>query len=236
MAIKPELESCAWTSATGENREVPVKYELDPVAQTPSGVARPSTERTSPAGLVGPGVARNQVTICARDADHCVATSNALLIQIWRYTPTRAAVIEMRKIAETLIATTAPRRICSVSLIHPTSPSPSTEARSELARFYSSIAPHADELILVPLGGRLRGAAIRGVGVALSSMVPGGLPLRFAETVWRAAQLVAPHTPAHAGGAAGVQSAIEDARAAADDARADQTWNDRSVPSPLRGA
>jgi len=165
-----------------------------------------------------------ELNVWKRDTDHCVVTWERVLIQVWRYTPTRLAVIELEQIAAAFIAAQPSCRISSIDLIEATSPSPNRQARADLARFFRELAPHVDESIVVSLGGGLRGAVIRGVGVGLSSMTPGGLSFRFAGTVAQAAQLVAPYLSPEAGGAAALESAIEQARVIANTASADKAW------------
>lgn len=161
-----------------------------------------------------------ELEIWTRDADHCLATWDSVYIQVWRYTALRQAVIEQRRIAEAFIATRPSRRISSIGIVESTSPPPGREAREEFARFFRQLAPYADESIVVPLGGGLRAAVIRGVGVALSAVAAEGLRFRFVETVARASQVVAPYLSADAGGAEALAAAIEQARLAS----ADKAW------------
>ena len=168
-----------------------------------------------------------ELNVWKRDSDHCIVTWEHVLIQVWRYTPTRQAVLELEQIAAAFIAAQQSGRISSIGVVEPTSPSPNRHARAQFGRFFRAIAPHVDESIVVPLGGGLRGAVIRGVGVGLSSMTPGGLSFRFAGTVAQAAQLVAPYLSPEAGGAAALESAIEQARVIANTASADKAWRGR---------
>lgn len=170
------------------------------------------------------GSSNPDLSILKRDADYCVATWDRVFIQVWRYTPTRRAVMEMQEMATAFVAAQPSGRISSVGIAEATSPSPNREARAEFARFFRAIAPHVDESIVVPLGGGMRGAVIRGVGVALSSMTPGGLRFRFVDNIARAAELAAPHLSPEASGARALEAALEEARVIANTASADKAW------------
>ena len=166
----------------------------------------------------------HELKVCTRDSDHCVATWGPVLIQVWRYTPTRQAVLQMVQVADMLIGAQPSRRIFSIGVVERTSPAPNREARDALVQFHRSLVPHVTELIVVPLGGPLRGAVIRGVGVALSSLTTGGLRFRFVDSTAGAAALVAPLLPAETGGAPALDAALQAARVIANTASADKPW------------
>lgn len=126
------------------------------------------------------------------DEDHCVATWDRILIQIWRGETPVEAVTRLERIAQAFIADRS-RRTSSLAIIEPTATPPSQEARAALSKFYRELSPDMGMAIVVPEGGSFRAAFVRGVGITLSTLAPRTLPFKFARTVSEASLLLAPH-------------------------------------------
>lgn len=146
------------------------------------------------------------------DADHTIATWDRVLIQIWRGSPTNPMIVEMAAITRQLIGRTQPDKICSISIVEPTSPPPKDETRRQLAAFFKDITPHSAELLIVNVGGGFRAALIRGVGLALSTLSPKSLPFRFVDSIPTAVELVSRHLSPLAGGPKALDEALQFAR------------------------
>lgn len=145
----------------------------------------------------------------AFDSDHCIATWQGVLIQVWRGATTPAAVRELKEIARAYIAEEG-RPICSIAVIERTSPPPPDALRNQLAEFYRSVDMNV--AVVVAEGGGFRGAIVRGVGLTLSTLAPRSLPFKFVTTVEEATALIAPHLPPGAGGADGLRRIVDEIR------------------------
>lgn len=147
--------------------------------------------------------------IRALDDDHCIATWQGVLIQVWRGATTSAAVRELGQIARAFTAEEG-KPICSIAVIERSSPPPADTLRNQLADFYR--AANMNVAVVVAEGGGFRGAIVRGVGLTLSTLAPKSLPFKFATTVEEATALIAPHLPPGAGGANGLRRIIDEVR------------------------
>ena len=150
------------------------------------------------------------------DRDHCVATWDRVLIQVWRGAVTHEAVRDLERVAQTFLNEGGAKKISSVSLVERSSPAPTDEVRGELSKFYRELAPNAHEAIVVAEGSGFRGALVRGVGVTLSMLAPRALPFKFVGSIPEATAAIAPHLTASAGGASGLQAALEEVRSELD--------------------
>jgi len=151
------------------------------------------------------------VVILLRDPACCFASWDNVLIEIWRFAPAPHLVSEKNRIAREFIAK-CPARVCSVSIIEPTSPPPNDRARAELAKFSSEIVPQMALAIIVAEGGGFRAALIRGVGITLTALMPHRIPFKFVTDVAEAVALIVPHLSTAPGGARGLQHAVEEVR------------------------
>jgi hypothetical protein len=131
-------------------------------------------------------------TTQAIDKDHCVATWDRVLIQIWRAETPVEAVIRLDRIAHTFMAA-EPRRISSLAIIEATATPPNHVARAALSKFYRELSPEICAAIVVAEGGGFRAAFVRGVGITLSTLAPRALPFKFVGTVTEATALLAPY-------------------------------------------
>jgi len=149
----------------------------------------------------------------AHDTDHCVVSWDRVLIHVWCHATTRDAIANLERYARAFIAEQPPgQKICSLGIVERTSPPPGDQVRSDLSRFFRELMPQLNAAIIVPEGGGFRAAMVRGVGVALSTLAPRSLPFTFADSIPSAAQRIAPFLSPRAGGAATLETVIEQAR------------------------
>ncbi len=146
------------------------------------------------------------------DRDHCIATWDRVLIQVWHYATTAEAVARLNGLAQGLIAE-ARAPISSIAVVERTSPPPEDTVRTSLAKFYRDLAPQMKEQVVVAEGGGFRGAIVRAVGVTLSTLAPRALPFKFVGSVSEATTLVAPHLSRSAGGEKALFAVIDGLRA-----------------------
>ena len=150
--------------------------------------------------------------IRALDPQHCVATWDRVLLQIWRREVTQEAVLKLRAVGEQFSAEIR-EPLSMLSIIEPTSPPPSEKLRTSISEFYRELAPRMKEQIIVAEGSGFRVALVRSVGLALSAIAPRSLPFRFVGSVTEASRMIEPHLSPRSGGAEALQRAIHAARA-----------------------
>jgi hypothetical protein len=134
------------------------------------------------------------------------------VIQIWRKAVAPEAVIEMNWTAGRLLAQEGDPVTC-LFVVEPSSPPPNDGARKELARFSRDIVRRMALAVIVAEGGGFRAALVRGVGVALTTLIPHSVPFKFVNTVDDAVVLLKPHLSLAAGGATGLLHALAEMRA-----------------------
>jgi hypothetical protein len=151
------------------------------------------------------------ILIQAVDPDRCVGTWNRTLIQIWREVATPEAVVEMTSIADKLVAQQGDPVTC-LFVVEASSPPPSDRARKELAKFSRDTVRRMALAVIVAEGGGFRAALVRGVGIALTTLMPHAVPFKFVNTVDDALVLLRPHLSTAAGGTEGLRRAFEEMR------------------------
>jgi hypothetical protein len=144
------------------------------------------------------------------DRDHCVATWDRVLLQVWRLSTTAEAIENLYTVTRAFMAQER-RPISSLAIVESTSPPPSDAVRKALSKYYRELAPKMNAAIVVAEGGGFRAAIVRGVGLTLSMLAPKKLPFTFLGDVNEAAQLLAPNLSSTAG-AEGLLSAVQDTR------------------------
>jgi hypothetical protein len=140
------------------------------------------------------------IDIHALDDAHVVATWGRTLIQIWRGVPTGKASANVNKIANVFVAAD-PFPATSLFVVEPRSPSPDDETRRNFATFSRDIVSKMSLAVIVSEGGGFRGALVRAVGVALTTMVPHRSHFKFVNDLETAALLLKPHLLPRTGGA-----------------------------------
>lgn len=146
------------------------------------------------------------------DADHCIATWDLVLLQVWHGPTDPAAVTRMGGFARAFVAESK-QPISSLAVIEETAPPPSDLARQGLSRFYKEMAPRMASLLVVPEGSGFRSAFVRGVGMTLSALAPKSFPFKFIASVGEACLVLERHLSPSAGGATGLHQAVRSLRA-----------------------
>lgn len=155
----------------------------------------------------------------AVDDVHVVGVWRQTLIQIWRGAPTKALTLEANRIAEALVASSA-TPASSLFIVEAGSPPPDDETRKALAAFSRDIVSRMSISVVVPEGGGFRSALVRGVGVALTMILPHSSKFKFVNDVSGAVRLIEPHLSPGIGGAKGLLDATHELRGAIGVARA----------------
>jgi hypothetical protein len=148
------------------------------------------------------------------DENHCLATWDTVLIQVWRLETTSEAVADLVRITRAFIAEQT-HSICSIALIEGTSPAPTDVVRKQLSNFYREFAPSMEKAIVVAEGGGFRAALVRGVGITLSMLAPSALPFTFVGSTREATLLIGKHLSPGAGGTEALQRVVAQVRAEA---------------------
>lgn len=150
--------------------------------------------------------------IITRNRDHSLATWGPVVIDVWHGPVTPA---EHRKTADACehVAASHPQGFF-ISVVERDSPPPDEAARTALAKWSRDTVPKLAASAIVAAGGGFRAAMVRGVGVALTALMPHRVPFKFFGTVEEACYYIAQKLPPEAGGAAALREAVENLRAA----------------------
>lgn len=151
-------------------------------------------------------------TILTVDADHCLATWDRTLIQIWRHATTEAAAANMCSVARTFGAG-HPDGATLLFIVEKTSEIPGAGARAAFARFTRETAGQMVCCAMVPEGGGFRPAIIRSVASSVATLLRQSLPYQFAESVDGGIKLLERHLTASPGGHEGLRRAVRELRA-----------------------
>src|SRR5262249_45293256 len=120
----------------------------------------------------------------ALDGDHCVATWNETLIQIWRRATRDTAVIGASRITAEFVERAASRGPMTwLSIIERNSDVPTSRGRAELAKMSREILTRMKVAVAVTEGGGFRAATVRGVGTALTTLMPHRMPIKFVDGI-----------------------------------------------------
>ncbi|HET7544452.1 MAG TPA: hypothetical protein VFK05_31490 [Polyangiaceae bacterium] len=148
----------------------------------------------------------------AVDNVHVVGVWETTLIQIWRGAPTKALTANANRIADGLIAESA-TPASSLFIVESGSPPPDDETRKTLAAFSRDIVSRMSISVVVAEGGGFRSALVRGVGVALTMILPHSSKFKFVNDVSSGVRLLEPHLKPGTGGAKGLLEAVDELRA-----------------------
>lgn len=146
-------------------------------------------------------IARNVILtvlpqILSIDQDHCIASWDKVLIQIWRGPIVLEAVRNLLKFGHDFLLHHIDHACSSLSIFESTSPAPTESVRQALSACYREFTPRMRHQIFVAEGSAVRARLIRAVGLALSMMGPVILPFEYASSVDEAALTIASaHSP-----------------------------------------
>lgn len=152
------------------------------------------------------------------DDAHVVATWGRTFIQIWRGAPTGKTSAKVNVLAAEFVAS-ATFPATSLFIVEARSPSPDDETRRNFATFSRDIVSQMKLAVIVSEGGGFRGALVRAVGVALTTILPHRSNFRFVNDIDMAAQLLGPHLLPGSGGPPALIRIAEEVRAKLDEAK-----------------
>jgi len=147
----------------------------------------------------------------AQDRDHFVADWHQTVVCVFRGAPTLQHVLNMSNACTALLDRQA-TRVTYLSVIERSSPAPTDTVRRELAVFSRNVVTKLALAVIVAEGGGFKNAIVRGVGVALTVLIPHQVPFKFTSNVEEGATLVAPFLPVDSGGASALISAVSAGR------------------------
>ncbi len=136
-------------------------------------------------------IAVDGLRILEADGAYCLARYDRTLIAVWRGACTKASVDAMYAACETLL-TDGSAQPTYISILEATAPAPPEAARAVLARWSRNQVPKLARAVIVAEGGGFRAATVRGVGVALSLLLPHRVALKFVGSVGEGADELAP--------------------------------------------
>lgn len=138
--------------------------------------------------------------ILVTDEAHVVATWGRTFIQIWRGPPTAAASGRVNELARAFVAASS-FPATSLFVVEAKSPAPDEATRKNFAAFSRDIVSRMKLSVVVSEGGGFRGALVRAVGAALTTILPHRSAFKFVNDVETAAELIGPHLLPASGGA-----------------------------------
>jgi hypothetical protein len=150
--------------------------------------------------------------IVAQDPDHCIAVWQQTVIHIWRGQPTVETVAKMVATCNDLISTGRAPVTC-LGIVERSSPPPEEPVRAALAQWSRDVVPKMVGAVFVAEGSGFRAALVRGVGLALTTLMPHRIPFKFVTNVDEAIDHLAPKLPVASGGAPVLRSVVERLRA-----------------------
>jgi hypothetical protein len=153
-----------------------------------------------------------RVSIQAVDAAHASAIWARTVIVVWRGTPSLDRVQALNRFGRRFVGE-GPGAATCLYIVEPSSPPPGDVARRELAVFSREIASKMALAVIVAEGGGFRASLVRGVGIALTALMPHRVPFKFVHDVEEALALLAPHLLPTSGGAAALEAAAAEVRA-----------------------
>jgi len=157
------------------------------------------------------GLVQLQVDVRVVDDVHVVATWGRTFIQIWRGAPTGTTSARVNRMAAEFVAASA-FPATSLFIVEARSPSPDDETRRNFAAFSRDIVSQMELAVIVSEGGAFRGALVRAVGVALTTILPHRSNFKFVNDVETAAQLLAPYLMTGSGGPPALMRVAEEVR------------------------
>lgn len=104
--------------------------------------------------------------------------------------------------------------VTCLAIVERGSPAPGEVARHALAAWSRDVVPKMTAAVFVAEGSGFRSALVRGVGVALTTLMPHKVPFKFCSDVDEALIQLSPAIPAAFGGVAALKLAIDQIRAA----------------------
>lgn len=103
--------------------------------------------------------------------------------------------------------------VTCIGIVERSSPPPEPPVRAALATWSRDVVPRMAGAVLVAEGSGFRASLVRGVGLALTTLMPHRIPFKFVATVEEAVDHIAPKVRVTSGGAPVLRGVIERLRA-----------------------
>jgi hypothetical protein len=150
--------------------------------------------------------------IRASDRDYCFATWDRVLINMWLGEMTVSATEELLATARRFIADNAGLPLSCLSIVGSHCPPPREKVRVLLATICRDLEAAGVEQVWVAEGSQSRAALLLGVGLAVSTAASPTLRLKFAVTVYEAAEMIAPRLSGASGRVPVLTSIVDQVR------------------------
>lgn len=141
----------------------------------------------------------SKVEILSEDADYCLAMWHDTVICVWSGKTSLECLA--RQDAACLQVIKRTRHGTYLGVIGVSSPAPDDACRAALARWSRDLCTKLAKVVIVAEGGWFRAALVRGVGTALTTLLPHRIPITFATDVMEGSQRLGPALPLQSGGA-----------------------------------
>lgn len=158
--------------------------------------------------------------LVAQDSDYLVSVWHETVVTVFRGACSLQHALTISNTCKALLAE-GRGDVTYLSVIERSSPAPTETVRRELATWSRDVVTKMRLAAIVAEGGGFKNALVRGVGVALTVLVPHQVPFKIAGSVEEGVALVAPFLAKGSGGSAELLLAVADVR---------QRWAARSGP------
>lgn len=152
-----------------------------------------------------------RIDLLVADDAHVVATWGRTFIQIWRGAPEAVTSAKVNELALAFVRA-SPLPATSLFIVEAKSPSPDDATRKNFAAFSRDIVSQMTLSVVVAEGSGFRGALVRAVGAALTTLLPHRSRFKFVDDLAAAARLLGPHLPTASGGPDALLRIAEEAR------------------------
>jgi hypothetical protein len=149
-------------------------------------------------------------TIEEIDNDHCIAVWHHTVICIWRSAPSVAMVQHLTDVCNQLLADKKP--VSWFSIVERTSGAPAGPVRDAFATWTKQIVSKLAKAVIIAEGSPFRSAIVRGVGVALTAVMPRLVPFTIVTSVEDGLAQVAEHLDPSSGGVDALRREVAELR------------------------
>lgn len=150
--------------------------------------------------------------IVFKDPDFCIAVWQQTVIHVWRGAPTPENVATMVRTCNELLGN-GRGPVTNLGIVERSSPPPEQPVRAALAEWSRDVVPKMAGAVLVAEGSGFRAALVRGVGLALTTLMPHRIPFKFVGSLEEAVEHLAPKLRPASGGAPALKTVVEQLRA-----------------------
>ena len=150
--------------------------------------------------------------LIAKDHGFFLAKWHGTVVGVYRGPATTQTATAVSALCVSLLED-APGPVTCLMVVERSSPAPDDPVRRVLANWSRDVVPRLAAAVVVSEGGGFRSALVRGVGVALTALLPHRLPLKFAGSVEEATRSIERFLPDTSGGAPRLNAEIAQGRA-----------------------